>query len=148
MIIFLWSISTYPKPLDLGDTFIIQRHAWHNKMVTPSGTFMIEPIFVDCVYCVVLYLCFILFVPYFYLLVTWILACILTYCSCINTSNMDLYLHAFKFWECKPNFRLGGGLSVCLMTFNRGSNSWDTQLWFENLLGNDYHTCPQSFLVN
>jgi hypothetical protein len=34
------------------------------------------------------------------------------------------------------------------MTFSRGSNSWNIQLWVERLLDKDGHTVPQLFLVN
>jgi len=40
------------------------------------------------------------------------------------------------------------GVAVCLMTFSRGSNSWNIQLWAECLLGDGGHTMPQPSLVN
>jgi hypothetical protein len=52
----------------------------------------------------------------------------------------------FKFYEYKPNSKLGEGLFVWLMTFSECSDSWNTQQLFEYLLGNDSHIVPNHSL--
>jgi hypothetical protein len=37
---------------------------------------------------------------------------------------------------------------VLFVTFSQGLNSWNTQLWYESLLGYGNHIIPQPILVN
>jgi hypothetical protein len=61
---------------------------------------------------------------------------------CIELSYAS---HALIFWKHTQAFKLGGELVICPITIDQGSDTWNTKLISECLLGNGGYTWLNHF---